>query len=298
MKKISDPGAYLERQRHAVEKFLAGLFDAGGAPSSLQEAMRYSVNAGGKRMRPLLVMAAAETLGHPGEKLLPVAAALELVHTYSLIHDDLPAMDDSDLRRGKPSCHRAYGEAMAILAGDALLTLAFELVAGYGLQEGRPAQALQIALELARAAGREGMVGGQVLDLEAEGKAVDLEGLEKIDRLKTGALLQAAVRCGAIAAGASKEQLKALDGYASRLGLAFQITDDLLDLEGDTAEMGKETGADRVRGKATLPALLGTEAARRRAGELYCEALASLEALERPAELLRELARRLVFRTK
>ncbi len=296
--KISDPGAYLERQRDAVEKSLAGLFDPGGEPALLWEAMRYSVDAGGKRLRPLLALAAAETLGHPGEKVLPVASALELIHTYSLIHDDLPAMDDSDLRRGKPACHRVYGEAIAILAGDALLTLAFELVAGYGMQEGRPVQALQIGLELARAAGRQGMVGGQVLDLEAEGKTIGSEGLEKIDRFKTGALLQAAVRCGAIAAGASPAQMKAFSGYGSCLGLAFQITDDLLDLEGDAAEMGKETGADRARGKATFPALLGTAAARRRAGELYRDALNNLDALERPAELLRELARQLVFRNK
>ena len=229
--KSSDPGARLEHWRQAVDNYLAGLFASGGTPPTLQEAMRYSVQAGGKRLRPLLAMATAETLGHPGEKLLPVAAALELVHTYSLIHDDLPAMDDSDLRRGKPTCHRVYGEALAILAGDALLTLAFELLAGYGLQENCPERALQIALELARAAGRDGMVGGQVLDLEAEGKAVGLEELETIDRLKTGALLQAAVRCGAIAAGASREQLQALSDYAFRLGLAFQITDDLPDLE-------------------------------------------------------------------
>ena len=296
--KISDPGAYLERQRAAVEKALAGLFDPDGEPALLREAMRYSVTAGGKRLRPLLTIAAAETLGLPGEKVLPVAAALELIHTYSLIHDDLPAMDDSDLRRGKATCHRVYGEAVAILAGDALLTLAFELVAGYGLQEGRPGQALQIALELARAAGRRGMVGGQVLDLESEGKTIGPAGLEQIDRCKTGALLQAAVRCGAIAAGAPPAQMKALSGYGSRLGLAFQITDDLLDLEGDAAEMGKETGADRTREKATFPALLGPAAARRRAEELYREALACLNSLERPAELLRELARQLVFRNK
>ena len=296
--KSSDPGARLEHWRQAVDNYLAGLFASGGTPPTLQEAMRYSVQAGGKRLRPLLAMATAETLGHPGEKLLPVAAALELVHTYSLIHDDLPAMDDSDLRRGKPTCHRVYGEALAILAGDALLTLAFELLAGYGLQENCPERALQIALELARAAGRDGMVGGQVLDLEAEGKAVGLEELETIDRLKTGALLQAAVRCGAIAAGASPAVLKALSGYGSCLGLAFQIADDLLDLEGDAAEMGKATGADQARGKATFPALLGKEAARRRADSLYREALEALEMLGQPAELLLELARRLVFRSK
>lgn len=295
---IADPGAYLESRRSLVHKALAGLFEGSGEPDLLREAMRHSVTAGGKRLRPLLTMAAAETLGLPGERVLPVALALELIHTYSLIHDDLPAMDDSDLRRGEPTCHRLYGEAVAILAGDALLTLAFELVASYGFEEGCPEKALQIGLELARAAGREGMIGGQLLDLESEGKTVAPEELEKIDRLKTGALLQAAVGCGAIAAGAAPLQMKALQEYASRLGLAFQIADDLLDLEGDAAVMGKAAGADRPREKATFPALMGAAPARRRAAELYREALACLDALAVPAELLRELARQLVFRDR
>ncbi len=295
---ISDPGSYLERQRKAVEKALVELLEQPGKPARLREAMFHSVTAGGKRLRPLLAMAAAETLGLPGEKVLPVALALELIHTYSLIHDDLPAMDDSDLRRGRPTCHRVFGEAMAILAGDALLTLAFELIASYGLEEGRFEPALKIGLELAGAAGAEGMVAGQVLDLESEGKKMEPAELERIDSLKTGALLQAAVRCGAIAAGASPVQMKALGRYSSCLGRAFQITDDLLDMEGDAALMGKETGADRAREKATFPALLGAEAARRRAEELYREALASLDALEQRADLLRELAHRLVFRYK
>lgn len=295
--RIPDPGVYLERQREAVEKALAALFEQrGGLPAPLREAMRYSVTAGGKRLRPLLAMAAAETLGLSGERVMPVALALELIHTYSLIHDDLPAMDNSDLRRGRPTCHRVYGDAVAILAGDALLTLAFELTAAYGLREGRLEPALQIGLELARASGMEGMVAGQILDLEAEGKDVGPAELERIDRLKTGALLQAAVRCGAIAAGASPAQLKNLGHYGACLGQAFQITDDLLDLEGDAAVMGKETGADRARDKATFPALLGAAAARRRAEELYGAALNCLDELELPAELLRELARRLVYR--
>lgn len=296
--KTSDPRAYLERQRGAVERYLLQLFEPGEEPALLRKAMRYSVTAGGKRLRPLLTIAAAETLGLSGERVMPVASALELVHTYSLIHDDLPAMDDSALRRGQPTCHRVYGEAVAILAGDALLTLAFELVAGYGLAEGCFEQALQISLELAHAAGRRGMVGGQLLDLESEGRMIGLSELEQIDSLKTGALLQAAVRCGAIAAGAAPAVMKALSGYGSCLGLAFQITDDLLDREGDAAEMGKETGADQAREKATFPALLGAEAARKRTEELYYLALAYLEELERPAGLLEELARQLVFRNK
>lgn len=296
--RITDPGAHLDRLRSLVNGALAGLLEEGNEPDLLREAMRYSVTAGGKRLRPLLTIAAAETLGLSGEKVMPVALALELIHTYSLIHDDLPAMDDSDLRRGKPTCHRLYGEAVAILAGDALLTLAFDLVASYGLREGRPGEALRISMELSRAAGKEGMVGGQLLDLESEGKIVAPEELEKIDRLKTGALLQAAVSCGAIAAGAAPDRIRALKDYGSRLGLAFQIADDLLDLEGDAAVMGKAAGADRSRGKATFPALLGAAPARRRAAELYREALACLDALAEPAELLRELARQLVFRDR
>ncbi len=295
---ISDPAAYLDSLRSRVNKALEELFEGGDEPDLLREAMRYSVSAGGKRLRPLLTIAAAETLGLSGERVLPVALALELIHTYSLIHDDLPAMDDSDMRRGRPSCHRVYDEAAAILAGDALLTLAFELVASYGLQEKRPEEALQISLELARAAGKEGMVGGQLLDLESEGKVVAPGELEKIDRMKTGALLQAAVSCGAIAAGAAPHQMRPLREYGSRLGLAFQIADDLLDLEGDASLMGKAAGADRAREKATFPALLGAAPARRRAAELYREALASLDDLAERAELLRELARQLVFRDR
>lgn len=294
----AEPGLYLERQREAVDRYLVTLLEKGAEPRRLREAMHYSVAAGGKRLRPLLTVATAETMGLPGKRVLAVAAAFELVHTYSLIHDDLPAMDDGKLRRGRPTCHRAHGEALAILAGDALLTLAFEQVAVYGLREGCFERALQISLELARAAGGEGMVGGQVLDLEAEGRSLDLPALERIDRCKTGALLKAAVRCGALAAGASPAELDSLSGYGSCLGLAFQITDDLLDGAGSAAELGKDAGADRARGKATFPALLGAEAARERCEELYRRALLYLEELKRPADLLQELARQLVFRDR
>lgn len=294
----ADPRSYLERQRREVDRYLLQLLEQGDVPPSLQEAMRYSLAAGGKRLRPLLTLAAAETLGCPGEQVMPVAASLELVHTYSLIHDDLPAMDDSNLRRGRRTSHRVFGEALAILAGDALLTLAFEQVAGYGLRERKYEQALQISAELARAAGREGMVGGQVLDLQFEGREITLQELEKMDRSKTGALLRAAVRCGAIAAGASAADLGELSAYGSSLGTAFQITDDLLDREGDAEKLGKDTGADEARGKATFPALLGVQAARERSEKLYRRALAHLGELQRPAGLLEELASQLVFREK
>ena len=294
----TDPGRFLERRRREVDRYLHEQISRGDVPLSLQDAMHYSLAAGGKRLRPLLALAAAETLGYPGERLMPVAAALELVHTYSLIHDDLPAMDDSALRRGRSTSHRVFGEALAILAGDALLTLAFEQVARYGLEENKFEQALLVSAQLARASGREGMVGGQVLDLQSEGREVTLAELERIDRSKTGALLQAAVRSGAIAAGATTAEMSALDGYSSSLGLAFQIVDDLLDRESGAAELGKDSGADEARGKATFPALLGAEAARKRSEELYRRALEHLGELGRPAGLLEELARQLVFRIK
>lgn len=294
----SDPRNRLEKQRSTVDRYLLQLLERGEEPPALKEAMRYSVAAGGKRLRPLLVIAVAEAFGYSAGRVMPAAAAMELVHTYSLIHDDLPAMDDGVLRRGNPTCHRIYGEALAILAGDALLTLAFAEVASFGLWEGRAEQALQISLELAEAAGREGMVGGQVLDLQSEGRQLSQPELEKIDGLKTGALLKAAVRCGALAAAAGEAAVKSLSSYGSCLGLAFQITDDLLDREGDTTALGKDTGADEARGKATLPALLGAAEARQRAEELYRRALAHLDELGRPTELLAELARQIVYRDR
>ncbi|MEW5785637.1 MAG: polyprenyl synthetase family protein [Bacillota bacterium] len=289
---------YLARESKRVNEALERYMPAAGQPLVIYEAMRYSVEAGGKRLRPILTLAAAETLGAAGEEVIEVACAVEMIHTYSLIHDDLPAMDNSDLRRGKPTCHRVYGEAVAVLAGDALLTLAFELLARFGLAQNRAKAALQISLELARSAGVEGMIGGQVLDLEAEGVVLPLEELERLHRLKTGTLLRAAAICGALAANASPAQLAALSGYASSLGLAFQIVDDLLDREGTAAELGKQPGSDQARGKATYPALLGAAAASRRAEELYWEAITFLDALNRPAGILSELARRLVFRKK
>jgi geranylgeranyl diphosphate synthase, type II len=295
---MTDFERYLQRERERVNRALDGLLPEVKQPAAVSEAMRYSVAAGGKRLRPILTLAAAETLGADGDRVMDAACAVELIHTYSLIHDDLPAMDNSDLRRGKPTCHRVYGGAVAILAGDALLTLAFELLARSGLEQGRERSALQISAELAAAAGFEGMIGGQVLDLQAEGRDLTIEELERMHSLKTGALLRAAVRAGALAAGASPAQLQALSGYASCLGLAFQIVDDLLDLEGSAIELGKTPGSDRDRAKCTYPALLGNNASRQRAEALYLEAIAHLETLDRPAEILRQLAHRLVYRTQ
>ncbi len=262
------------------------------------EAMLYSAEAGGKRLRPILTLATAETLEGDVEAVMPVAVAVEMIHTYSLIHDDLPSMDDSDLRRGRPSCHIAHGEAMAILAGDGLLTLAFELVSGYGMANGNPEKALIICRELARASGVEGMIGGQVLDLQAEGKKLELHELEQLHALKTGALLTCSVRCGAIAADADDDCLQALTVYASKLGLAFQIVDDLLDLSGTAETLGKMPGDDRAHQKSTYPALIGVEESQRKAEELYGDALQALDTLKKPAPLLEGLAGKLVFRDR
>lgn len=266
-------------------------------PSSIYEAMRYSIEAGGKRLRPVLVIAVAETMGLEEDSLVDLAVSLEYIHTYSLIHDDLPAMDNSDLRRGKPTCHCVYGEAIAILAGDALLTLAFEMVAKYGSQDGKTEKALRIIKELARAAGAAGMVGGQVLDLEAENIRPDIKRIYNISEMKTGALLRASVLCGAIAAGATSGEEKALTIYAENIGTAYQIVDDLLDCESTVEVLGKPTGADQFRSKATYPALLGMEEAKKRAENLYTQALIALNDIKRPTFLLESLAGKMVFRS-
>ena len=290
-------GKYLEQEKAKIDRALAERMPR-SAPAAVVDAMRYSLEAGGKRLRPILALAVAETLGAEDESIIDVACALEYIHTYSLIHDDLPAMDNSDLRRGKPACHRVYGEAVAILAGDALLTLAFETIACYGSRAGREKRAIRITGELAGAAGVEGMIGGQVLDLEAEGAAPDAAQVDKIAIMKTGALLRAAVVCGAIAANASEKQIKVLNAYASRIGPAFQIIDDLLDYESTTAELGKPAGADQILSKATYPALLGSEEARRRAEALYTDAVSALDKLDRPSGLLKELANKMIYRTR
>ncbi len=289
---------YLRTTGDRVNSALDELFVSTGHPETIYRAMSYSVMAGGKRLRPILLLATAESLGAPTKNLTDLACAVELVHTYSLIHDDLPAMDDSDLRRGKPSCHRAFGEAIAILAGDALLTMAFGLVADYGLLTGNYREALEIGGRLSRAAGVEGMIGGQVLDLMGERKRISLPELKQMYRRKTGALIEAAVIIGALTATPSPDQLAALSGYASRLGLAFQIVDDLLDREGTAEQTGKPHHADESRFKSTYPALMGVEPARQEALKLYEQALFCLESLGESGQLLKQLARYLVFRDK
>lgn len=267
-------------------------------PASLHEAMRYSVFAGGKRLRPILMMAACEALDGDGDLVLPAACAMEMVHSYSLIHDDLPAMDDDDLRRGKPTNHKVYGEAIAILAGDALLTESFILLSRPDLLGNLNATSrLEILHLLARSAGSLGMVAGQVVDMESEGKSVDLPLLEYIHTHKTGALILAAIEIGAVVGGANDRQRRALRRYGEAAGLAFQIADDILDIVANEADLGKDVGSDEQRGKATYPALLGLNEARERARELRNLALEALEIFGESARPLREIAHYIVDRS-
>lgn len=287
--------SFLSERRRTVECALDACLPAAHVPPQrLHEAMRYSVFSGGKRLRPVLAVAACEILGGAAEAVLVPACALELVHTYSLIHDDLPAMDDDDLRRGRPTCHRAFGEAMAVLAGDALLTLAFEIVVRSDTLSAERRAA--VVLELARANGSLGMVGGQAADIEAAGGEPDADAVTFIHVRKTAMPLEAAVRIGGIAAGATREELAALSSYGEAVGLAFQIVDDLLDVTGTTEEMGKAVGKDEASGKLTYPAAVGREAATLRASELVEEALASLAAFGESAKPLADIARYIVDR--
>lgn len=265
---------YLEERRLQVDEALGRyLPEAGDHPKEIHEAVRYSVFAGGKRLRPILVLAATEAAGGQVEHALPPAAAIELIHTYSLIHDDLPAMDDDDFRRGRPTCHKVYGEALAILAGDALLTQAFILLSGESPDPGIAGPTrLRVINEIAQAAGSRGMVGGQVVDILQEDREVDLATLLYLHTHKTGSLIRACLRVGGIISSAGSEQMEALTRYGDRIGLAFQIVDDILDLEGSLEALGKRAGSDLRKKKATFPSLLGLEESRQRALSLVREA--------------------------
>ncbi|PAV48157.1 (2E,6E)-farnesyl diphosphate synthase [Pseudomonas sp. HAR-UPW-AIA-41] len=290
--------AYQQRSQQRVDAALERLFQAPASDlERLYAAMRYSVINGGKRVRPLLVYAACESLGGDLAQADGAACAVELIHAYSLVHDDLPAMDDDDLRRGQPTTHIAFDEACAILAGDALQSLAFEVL---GSDAGNPADAalrLRMLATLSRAAGPAGMVGGQAIDLAAVGIKIDQQALERMHRHKTGALIEASVVLGAMASGkASAIQLNALQQYAQSIGLAFQVQDDILDVESDTATLGKTQGKDEANDKPTYPALLGLEAAKAYALELRDQALAALRDFDERAEPLRQLAEFIVAR--
>ena len=288
---------YLSRQRQRVDAALAAVFPLDPEhPHRLVEAVRYSLLDGGKRLRPILALAACEAGGGDTEAVLPAACALEMIHAYSLIHDDLPAMDDDALRRGRPTTHIAFGEGLAILAGDALLTEAFALLAHYAARAPRPRRLLRAVAEIADAAGARGMIGGQAADLAAEGGPADLATVEFIHARKTGALLLACVRSGAHLGGADARALRGLTRYGECLGLAFQIADDVLDAEGMTAATGKVAGRDQARHKATFPAALGLPAAKARARELRDLALAALQRFPAAADPLRDIARFVVER--
>jgi geranylgeranyl diphosphate synthase type II len=294
-----DAEAALEERRRAIEDALhRALPPASAWPETIHRAVRYSLFAGGKRIRPLLALAAAEAAGGGRDEVLPFACAVEMVHTYSLIHDDLPVMDDDDLRRGKPTCHKVFGEAMAILAGDALLTRAFHLLVDVpsGLDVDGLRRRLQAAAILGEACGTAGLIGGQVLDLESEGRAVDGATLERLHRAKTGALLAACVRGGAVLGRASASTLACLERYASAIGLAFQVVDDILDATEGEERLGKTAGKDSAAGKATYVSVHGLPGARRIAADLLAEARAALAPIGAHGQALDALARLIVER--
>lgn len=289
--------AYLkDRQKIVEEALVRYLPDEDTPPQDLNTAAHYSVFAGGKRIRPILCLAACEACGGDVADAMPVACALELIHTYSLIHDDLPSMDNDDFRRGKPTCHKVFGEALAILAGDALLTEAFKLLSRPDKNRVSAEKRLAIVSEVARAAGFSGMVGGQALDIRAEKIEPDFEGLEDIHRRKTGALIVASVKSGAMIVGAASDKISALALYASHIGIAFQIADDILNVEGNSQLMGKTTGSDLARGKSTYPSLLGMEAAKSRLAAHVEAAHAAIEPFDARALPLRVIARYIMER--
>src|SRR6266545_984639 len=284
-----DLGAYMTERAAAVdaalERFLPPETDR---PETLHKAMRYSVFAGGKRLRPVLVIAGAEAVGGRMHDVMPTACAMELIHTYSLVHDDLPAMDNDDFRRGAPTNHKVFGEAMAILAGDALLTLAFRLVAD---NAGESAALRDVVVDMADAAGHKGMVAGQVADLEAEGHRVGADVVDYIHAHKTGALIRTSLRIGAMLCGADAAQVRALSVAGADLGLAFQIVDDILDVVASSEELGKTAGKDQIQQKATYPAIHGIEASRARAAFLIRDAEEALRVLGPRADPIRALGR-------
>jgi geranylgeranyl diphosphate synthase type II len=281
---------YLSERSALVESYLDGYLPPENTPpETISRAVRYSLFAGGKRLRPLLVLASAEAVGGSVSDALPAAAAFEMIHTYSLIHDDLPAMDDDSLRRGRPTSHVVFGEAVAILAGDALQAHAFQILAAPAVRcRVAPEVRLRAVALLAQAAGAHGMVGGQVADLESEGKPVEAAGLEFIHRRKTGALIRAACQVGALMGGGNEESVLALTLFGDEVGLAFQIADDILDVEGSDSTLGKSAGKDVRAGKATYPAVHGLEEARRHARELIA---AALDRVARFGDAARPLAR-------
>ncbi len=294
-----DIKTYLKNKKNLVEQALEKNMPAvGGVLAPHVEAMRYSLFAGGKRVRPILCIAAAEALKIEPAPFMPIACAFECIHTYSLIHDDLPAMDNDDLRRGKPTCHKVFGEAEAILAGDGLLTYGFELLSLPCSAELGAEKKLRIINLVARAVGSQGMVGGQALDIASEGKDISFKTLRYLHSCKTGALITAAVQAGAVIGQATEQEFTALTTYGNNIGLAFQIKDDLLNVESTTEELGKAAGSDAEHDKATYPAFFGVEETRKKAADAVEQAIAALENFDNHSDPLRELAQYILYRTK
>jgi len=295
-----DLKSYLNEKREIIEESLKKYFpEPRGPAADVIKAMNYSLFAGGKRLRPILCMAGAGAVGGEEKDVIPVACALELIHTYSLIHDDLPVMDNDDMRRGKPTSHKVFGEAVALLAGDGLLTEAFRLMTETVLTDRMdPRTLLNVMGMIATAAGYDGMVGGQVVDIQMEGKAVDVDIVEFIHRRKTGALITASVRAGATLGGGDEHQVKAITSYGKNIGLAFQISDDILDIEGDSRRLGKNVGGDARKEKITYPAVLGLGRSKKIQERMIEMAIESLEPFDHRADPLRHIAQYIIERKR
>ena len=294
-----DLNAYFTEHNKRINRARESLLKTADRADRILEAMTYSLMAGGKRIRPVLCLAATETAGGDPEDTLPAACALEMIHTYSLIHDDLPAMDDDALRRGKPTCHMAFDEATAILAGDALLTLAFQTLSSIELRKVEQASKwLGVIRSISYAAGYCGMIQGQMLDMASEGIPLTLAELKSMHRLKTGALIEASLSSGAVLGGLNSTRISMLESYAQNIGLAFQVTDDILNVEGDPEIMGKAVGTDKLRNKTTYPSLLGLKESKDFASRLVENALQAIESFDQKAEPLRAIAKYIVERKK
>ncbi|RJP96362.1 MAG: polyprenyl synthetase family protein [Desulfobacteraceae bacterium] len=293
-----DLTGYLDNHRRVIDQALEKIIISHFAETRLCHAMKYSLMASGKRLRPILCMAAAETVGEINPQVIAAACAIEMIHTYSLIHDDLPAMDNDALRRGKPTCHVQFDEATAVLAGDALLTFAFEIFASASVSPENAGIMLQVIRNVSTAAGHKGMIEGQMQDIAAEGIDMTLDALKTMHALKTGALIEASVASGALLAGGSESEIRQLEIYARDIGLAFQVVDDILNVEGDAGEMGKATGTDASRGKSTYPALLGLSQSKQFAAELINNALHALDIFGIKSTSLKALANYVIERKR
>lgn len=292
-----DLKSYIAQKNKLVNQYLESIFEKVDDSLRIVKAMKYSLMAGGKRLRPILCLAAAEAVGGSTVDALPVAGALEMIHTYSLIHDDLPAMDDDELRRGIPTCHVTFDEATAVLAGDALLTLAFQTLSS--VQNSKPSLGptwLKIIHLISAAAGFHGMIQGQMLDISSEGQRLSHYELEAMHRLKTGALIEASLHSGALIGGGNHEQIEALEQYAKNIGLAFQVADDILNVEGDPEQMGKAVGTDQLRDKSTYPSVLGLEESKKFAKKLVSKALHAIELFDNRSDPLRAIATYIIER--